>query len=517
MPEHLRALLVILVLAAGVFAFAKAPAIASGTSPRDFDLRRNTWFAVTLVAFLSHSFWVYIAASTVILLFAGARDNNRLALFFAALFAVPPMALEIPGVAGIRYLFDIDHIRLLALAVLLPAFVSLALRPDTEPFGRRWPDRLLLAYLALYFVLTLSASSATNALRHGVFYAFIDIFLPYYVASRALRSAAAFRGAMTAFVVAALVMGAVGVVESAQGWLLYFALQDALGVPWNYGNYLPRDGFLRALGTAGQPIAYGYVIAVAIGFFVYLRRFVTPLAAAAALGLLLAALAASISRGPWLGAALMLLLGLSIGRSAGLRLLATGVIAVGILPFLFSTTIGARIMEFIPFVGSVNADSLTYRARLLDTFITVIAERPLFGSYDLMLTPEVQDLRTGEGIIDIVNTYVGVGFASGLVGLSIFVGFFLAVAAGILRATSLCRHDGDAYLLGHALLATLLGILVMISAVASITVIPVVYWTVAGLGVGYARLAESLKSNTAPQAATFARTRSRTGALPAAR
>jgi O-antigen ligase len=145
----------------------------------------------------------------------------------------------------------------------------------------------------------------------------------------------------------------------------------------------------------------------------------------------------------------------------------------------------------------VDAENLTYRVRLLDTFVKLIGEKPFFGAYDFMLRPEMQDLRTGEGIIDVVNTYVGIGFSSGLVGLSIFVGLFVTIAVGILRAAGRARHDADANLLGQALLATLLGILVMISAVASITVIPVIYWAVAGLGVGYARMAENLAADTA--------------------
>jgi hypothetical protein len=173
-------------------------------------------------------------------------------------------------------------------------------------------------------------------------------------------------------------------------------------------------------------------------------------------------------------------------------------------------------MDFLPFVGTVDAENLTYRARLLDTFLTLMAERPLFGSYDYMLTPEVQELRTGQGIIDVVNTYVGIGFASGLAGLSIFVGFFLSVGVGLLRAARLCRHDADVYLLGQALLATLLAILVMISAVSSITVIPVVYWVVAGLGVAYARLVESTQARVALEPAR-ARAHPRARPLPAAR
>ena len=51
MPGHLKALVVILVLAAIVFAFAKTPASAVATNASDFVRRRNLWFGVTLAGF----------------------------------------------------------------------------------------------------------------------------------------------------------------------------------------------------------------------------------------------------------------------------------------------------------------------------------------------------------------------------------------------------------------------------------------------------------------------------------
>ena len=58
MPEHLRALIVILVLATTVFAFAHRPACTI-TKVGDYTRRRNLWFALTLAAFLAYNFWVY--------------------------------------------------------------------------------------------------------------------------------------------------------------------------------------------------------------------------------------------------------------------------------------------------------------------------------------------------------------------------------------------------------------------------------------------------------------------------
>jgi O-antigen ligase len=106
-----------------------------------------------------------------------------------------------------------------------------------------------------------------------------------------------------------------------------------------------------------------------------------------------------------------------------------------------------------------------------------------------MLSEEMQEMVQGQGIIDIVNTYIAVALGSGVVGLSLFCGFFLSAAVGVLRAMrGVPDTKSDAYLLGRVLIATLIGILVMIFTVSSVTIIPTIYWAMAGLCVGYVRL-----------------------------
>jgi hypothetical protein len=48
--------------------------------------------------------------------------------------------------------------------------------------------------------------------------------------------------------------------------------------------------------------------------------------------------------------------------------------------------------------------------------------------------------------------------------------------------------NDERHLLGRVLMATIIGILVIIFTVSSINVIPVVYWAVAGLGIAYIRM-----------------------------
>jgi O-antigen ligase len=490
MPEHLRALVVILVLATAVFTFAKPPVCVLASAAGDFERRRNLWFAITLAAFLAHNFWIYIIVVAALLLFALPRESNKLAMFFILLFAVPAIPARISGLGVMDHFFTIHYFRLLALAVLLPAFLSLRSQPDSERFGRSIPDKLIGGYLVLLLLLQLHVDTVTNTLRHGVFYAFLDIFLPYYVASRSLRNLQAFRDALMAFAVSALILSLIGAFEFARHWLLYASLQDALGVQWGYGGYLMRGQSLRALGTTGQAIAFGYVMAVAAGIFLYLKRLIPNSTAwGFGLALLMAGLIASVSRGPWVGTATIFLVYVATGPSAALRLAKVGLLGVIVLPALLASPAGETIIDHLPFVGTVESFNVDYRQRLLEVSIQVIMQNPFFGSGDIMRYPEMAELREGLGIIDIVNTYLGVALSTGLVGLSLFLGFFISVAVSIFKGMiNVADKNDELHLLGRVLFSTLVGILVIIFTVSSVTVIPVIYWAVAGVGVAYARM-----------------------------
>lgn len=501
MPEHLRTLIVILVLATAVFAFAKAPACAAASTTGDFDRRRNLWLGITLMAFLAHNFWIYIAGVGLMLLFVAPREPNKMALYFFVLFAVPPLSAPISGLGVINHFFAIDYPRLLALTVLLPAFLHLAAQPDTERFGRSLPDKFLLGYLILQGMLMLYYSSLTNTLRVGVFYQFIDVFLPYYVASRALKNLRQFRDVLMAFVVATLVLSAIGLFEYVRHWLLYSPLENALGVRWGFGNYLGRGDSLRAQGSTGQPIVLGYIMAVAIGFFLYLKKSVpnTPLWHCG-LTALCAGLFASISRGPWVGAAAMLLIYIAMGPAPAKNIIKLGVLGGILFLALLVSPYSEKVIDLLPFVGTADVENITYRQRLLEISVQLMLQNPILGAADFMYSPAMQELKQGEGIIDLVNTFVGIGLSSGFVGLFFFTGFFLAVLAGIYKAMrGLADRNDEQHLLGQALLSVLLGILVIIFTVSSVSVIPLVYWSVAGLGAAYVRmLALARVPQTAP-------------------
>jgi O-antigen ligase len=488
MPEHLRALVVICVLAALTFVLARPGACAAAMKDGDFVRRRNLWFALTAAVFLAHDFWIFILLAAALLLYSLSAEGNKLALYFFVLFAVPAIDAEIPGFGIVEHFFAIDYLRLLSLAILLPAWLALRLRPDAEPFGRSSADKLLIAYLVLQFCLQLPHTTLTETLRRGVFYAFVDVFLPYYVASRAARHLSAFRDALMSFVLAALVLAAIAVFEFARHWLLYTPLEQALGVNWGLLNYLERgDGLLRAQATTGQPIILGYVLAVALCLCLYLRQFM-PRWRNAPLVLLAAGLVAAMSRGPWIGAVVMVLAFVATGPRPLARLSKLGVAALCVLPVLMVSSAGQALVDYLPFVGTVEAHNITYRERLFEISLGVVFDHAFFGAWDFLQLPVMQQLKQGDGIIDVVNTYLGVALASGLVGLALFCGFFLVVLGELFAAMRRSgERAGERYVLGQALFCTVLGILVIISTTSSIALIPVVYWAIAGLAQAYAR------------------------------
>src|SRR5258706_1538662 len=125
--------------------------------------------------------------------------------------------------------------------------------------------------MLLPVVLYLRETPLTDTARQA-FYIFIDVFLPYFVISRSPKDLRDFRVALLSLVTAIMVLALVAVFETARQWLLYQALTLSLGLSGAYGHYLQRDEILRAIATAGQPIALGYLMVVGLGCYLFLKR-----------------------------------------------------------------------------------------------------------------------------------------------------------------------------------------------------------------------------------------------------
>jgi hypothetical protein len=486
MAEHVRALIVLMAFSLVFFQVARG-AVSHLLPEATFRRWRNLWIAATLVLFLSNSVWVCILVTGALLLVYRRREEHVMGLYFVLLFVSPPVPAEIPGLGIIDHLWVLDHYRLLGVTLLLPVALVLLQRASTPRIGSSPVDWWVLGYLALMSLLAFRPGNVTSGLR-TVLSLWVDIFLPYYVASRSIRNEEGLRHAMTGFVVASMILSLVAVFEMLRNWKLYSAVLSALGVnEWMFGGYLMRSGFLRPNASVGNSIVLGYVLVVALGFILYLKQLLSNrLHRLLGLILLTAGIVASLSRGPWIGSLLLVAIYIMISPIAIKHM---GSLGLSILTafFLMSLIPGGQILiDMLPIIGTADQGNVEYRANLITSALPVIERHLFLGSFDFLSAPELQVMMQGEKIIDVVNSYIGVALYSGITGLVHFLGLFLSTLNQLRKHIRTTRQLAPRIaVMGRALFSTVTATMFIIYTVSSIITIPVVYWPLIGVCVAY--------------------------------
>jgi hypothetical protein len=500
MSEPYRALLMILALSLPLLAMGQRWLCPALCTVADFRRRAALWVVLLVSAYLSQNFWLFCVVATVVLVVVGGRDKRPLSLFVFLLFTIPNFSLDIPGFLDFRLLLSINYPRLLALVLLLPAWWWLRRQPGTRPFGSLPTDIFLLGYVALQLILQLQADSGTNTARYGL-YAILDVLLPYYVASRSLRNEQDWRDTLASFVFAVALMAPIAIFEWLKHWLLYQSLPGHLGVEkWGMGGYLLRGDSLRAVATAGHSLVLGYAMVVGLALYPFVAALMPSRGKRWLLAALLLGLLAPVSRGPWVGGAAVLCVLVALNAHRWRRLGQLLGFGAPLTLVLLLTPMGDRMVDLLPFVGTVDSYNVDYRSRLMDAAWVVIKLYPFFGSSDYLSMPEMQTMVQGEGIIDLVNIYVSVALSSGLVGLSAFVLVFFTAAAAVGFRLLREQPATEGQVLGHVLMAALVGVLVMIGTLSSILNVPLLYWLLAGMLVAYRDFPQlSRRTHTARQ------------------
>ena len=416
---------------------------------------------------------------------AAKKESNPIAFFFFLVLALPQIKVEIPGFAGIRYFFAIDYVWVLSAIVLAPVCLKARRLAIARGDKACLPDKILAAYIVLNLVLQSQYDVSTNVARSALAWG-LDVLIPYYAISRSVKDVKSFREVLMSFTIASMLVSLVGVFEFVRHWILYASAGTALGVEWEPG-YLARGDFLRASATSGQSIVLGYVLAIAIGFYLALRQAVPKRSVyAAGAVLLLAGIVSPLSRGPWVGLVLLLFVFTLVGKKPVRRLMQYSLIAVPFAVALMFTETGQKAIDYLPFIGTVDNENVTYRQNLFDTSFQIILDNPFFGSTDYLL--HMEELRQGQGIIDLVNTYLIVGLNTGFVGLALYVFFFGFILLSTFRRILGTPFCSETRVLGQTLLAALVGALVIIATVSPIYHVPLLLWSLAGMGLAYSAL-----------------------------
>ncbi len=496
MLNNLKALIVVLTLSIATFQFTKPIVIAFCNEP-DFTRRRNLWLIITVTGFLSPSFWLFALVAVPLVIWAGRKDSNPIALYLLLLHAIPPLDVEIPMI-GINTLFAINMYRLLALCILFPMALRLRRQEKerlTNGSSLIWIDGLLVAFGLMQILIfvrpdTPDAStlhdSATNIIRRTALF-ILDTYLPYYVVSRFCRTKSVLTEVMATACIAIVVMAPIAVFESARHWLLYGGLGQTWGGEMSV-TYNMRAGVVRSSVSSGHPLSLGYLFAIGLGFWLYLRPRVKPAVIRICVPVLLViGLITAYSRGPWLGAVIIYLAftGLALGGKVRLvKAVLLGIVSFGLL---LLSPLGNRFTAVIPFLGgTVDQFNVIYRQRLAERARDMILHGPLFGDPYAYL--KMEDLRQGVGVIDFVNTYAAIGVFYGIVGLSLFIGFILlALLKVYLTARRIAPTDTDVASLGLSLTACIIGTLMMIYTSSFIYSYYILFYVLAGMAVAYHR------------------------------
>lgn len=480
MPETIKALIIILALGSFILHLHKInlPKMMSNQELKQWQF---LWVASSCAAFLSYNYWLFILITVVIIKLG--LDRNKASQFTGYIWLLPLLPVleqDIPGVGGIRFLFELSYPRLLSLTILLPLFIS---QSDKKlAFFRLSGDKVLALYLLVSILLTSRNGELSNILRSN-FYLFIDIFLPYYVASRALVKFYDFKRFAFAFFSAVSILAALALFEIFWSWHLHSSLSYSLDIDRKFSSYLFRDGLLRATGPFSSSIVLGYVLTIGIGMGLAISSsFQNKRWLLLIFLLYIIALFATASRGPWVGAFLLCITFILLSRNKSKQIRQGAITAMIFSPLLFFTSYGNKLIQLLPFIGQSHGGSISYRQQLFEKSWIVIQRHPLLGSNTYLETPEMQSMIQGQGIIDIVNSYLRIALNSGLIGVGLFILFFTGLLFRLYRAQrNIPRSEPELHLFAIALIATMVSILIIIATVSSIDIISQLYWCMAGI------------------------------------
>ena len=495
MPEYLRAYIVILFLFSISYWFINKirPDFISRIELKKW---RNYWVLIASIAFLSPDIWLYLGALAILLISLRLSPEDKTIFFLAILCASPLFHYTIPGFGVINFLIKLNYTDTLVLFLLLPAYMAVQ---KEKAWSLNNFDKCVIAYAALISILALTQTSITHGMRL-VFNYSLAIALPYLAFSKVIKHTEVLQKLCFALLFSLIPMALIGCFESLKYWKLYSsAFAHVLG-DGNYLSYRLRGDSLRANALYASPIVLGYAMVIGLGFLIYIKKYVTNINIIRFISLFfLASLYFTKARGPWLGLAILGILYIWSGPQkfsnlARLALL-TGLLAIP----LSLTPVGNKVFEMLPFLSSEEsheASTVNYRFRLIQQGWLVFQKSPILGTINYRDTPEMEVMRQGQGIIDVVNSYIHITLSYGLTGLALFLFIFIGLLLSLQKTIkSLPSSESELIHIGRVLFAVMGAIIFIIFTVSSIDFIPIFYWSIAGICSAYLKICKNRLSD----------------------
>ena len=420
-----------------------------------------SWMAIVASALFIQNVWAAFLVVLLIKLVVVKNDVEKSIVFFLSLLPVFPASYQFPFVKpGFLYFVDLSMPMVLAIVFLLPLIPAL-LRNDEDRIYRS--DILFVLLMGLFvfgafreryeFQITLFAGI------RDVFVTLFSVFIPYYVISRGLRGTDSINNAVKGIVLTGIFIAVFAYVEAILKWKVYTELGGylgAFGAASIHNLYEVRYGLLRVAVSLTHPITLGFYISFVFGLAVYLLRIRNASRPAYLMlyVLFIGAMYLTVSRGAWIGFALLLFVLMAYQVNPRLRRLLL-VISVLAIPLAFMTGAGNG-SEDGGKSGEVDQfGTFEYRYNLALASFEVIPRQFFFGSRTYKAYPEMQELEQGQKIIDIVNGYIHIALEFGMIALAIFMILIMrSVLEGVRSRQFGSDYEDDSYkYLGISLIA----------------------------------------------------------------
>jgi O-antigen ligase len=491
---HVRAFVALLILTVASLLLTRW--LLKGTTLYEaFERRRNYWLMALVITFGVENFFLGMALLGALYFWAARKDPMPVGIYLMFLLAVPPATQDIKGFGNINQLFSLNSMRMLSLAVLLPLAIRLVV--SSKALGKpknlapRFTDIVVVALFIYILGCHTPFETQTQLMRRG-FNLLLDFLLPYFVISRYLRDRASVNDALGSLFVCGLILAPIGIFEHFKGWLLY----ETVHLRWeeaSFSIFLMRDTALRAMAGSGHALVFGHFLVVCFGLLGIYRLEFKRWRLVVVWALLSLALYSTVSRGPWLAAAVVVLaMGLFTGKVAKFYAWVSASVLVGTTALIFSPW-GDKVISYLPFVGSVDNSNVDYRRLLADTTWTLIQQRPLFGSVKTL--QDMEHLRQGQGIIDLVNVYADYALHYGLIGATLFV---LFISSGLVYGLSLSlrsrKKDREMFFMAGNAAVALFGSAFLLVGISDFQSVPRVYTALVAILVVLARLGHQPRS-----------------------
>jgi hypothetical protein len=261
-----------------------------------------------------------------------------------------------------------------------------------------------------------------------------NIALPYFLISRSLNSPEDVRRFMLALAFGGFVMAIVATTEARLHWLLYKQIEVQMNIFSPINSFQQsRGGVLRAPASFPESTSLGTFIAMAGIMIIALRSsFASKGKWYIAVGVLLVGLIAPNSRGAFIGIGVGLLAFDLYEKRYGALALKAGSMAAIYMVMLIAA-------QFSPYIATSmgkgdTASSSEYRVLLLHRGLEEIRKHPVLGTTMKNALANLDDIRQGQHIIDLVNGYINYGLTLGYPGIVGLLAVFLGPCAAMLLA-----------------------------------------------------------------------------------